>query len=115
MQGTDSLTAPTFSLEERPVSDPGSAPAAHLQQLLQLGRQVGIAADLELAAEEQLHGRLHAAVDHRAKVVVGGLDGALGGAHRARNTAGRGGSEVRGPGPSVGTADLEEIYSRDIL
>jgi hypothetical protein len=37
-----------------------------LQQLRQLGREIGISGDLELAAEQQLHGGLPAAVDHRA-------------------------------------------------
>src|SRR5450432_1573775 len=87
----------------------------HGEQLRQLGRERRIAGDLELAAEEQRHGGLHAAVDHRAEVVVGRLDRALGLAGLAGDGRGRRRQEVDGPGAAVGPRDLEQVDGRDVL
>jgi len=89
--------------------------AGHLQQRRELRGEIGVACHLQLAAEEELHGGLHAAVDHGAEVVVGAGNAALGSGRLARDAGGRGRGQIGGPGTAVGPVDFEQVDCADVL
>src|SRR6185312_3016819 len=87
----------------------------HLEELRELGGQDGVAGDLQLAAEEERHGGLHAAVEHAAKVIIARLDRALRGPVLADHAGRRRRNQIDRPGAPVSAADLEKVDGSHVL
>src|SRR4051812_16903459 len=108
-------TRPGAPGSAKPSSVQARSLPRHLEELRELGGQDGVAGHLQLAAEEERHRRLHAAVDHAAKVVVARLDRALRGAVLADHAGRRRRDQIDRPGATIGAADLEKVDRSHVL